>query len=34
MSRRIDRPAVGRPLDLALAQAMGWQVVVSPDGAV
>ena len=34
MSRRIDRPAVGRPLDLALAQAMGWQIVVSPDGAV
>lgn len=31
---RTDRPAAGRPLDLALAQAMGWQIVVSPDGVV
>ncbi|KPV50296.1 hypothetical protein SE17_27755 [Kouleothrix aurantiaca] len=34
MTVRTDRPAAGRPLDLALAQAMGWQIVVSPDGAV
>ena len=32
MTVRTDRPAAGRPLDLALA--MGWQIVVSPDGAV
>lgn len=34
MPRHTERPAAGRPLDLALARAMRWQVVVIPDGAV
>lgn len=29
-----QEPAAGRPLDLALAQVMAWQIVVMPDGMV